>query len=105
VSEHDDNLQSGLEGTARFQILRAARQLIAGQLGVIAASRLLISERLDSIDIADVDCVMDVKNSGEFLASFFALNGSSGAGAEKSSKTLRHTKRECYILDVELRST
>jgi hypothetical protein len=41
VSEHDDNLQSGLDGTARFQILHAARQLIAGQLGVIAASRLL----------------------------------------------------------------
>jgi hypothetical protein len=41
VSERDDNLQSGLEGTASFQILHAAKQLIAGQLGVIAASRLL----------------------------------------------------------------
>jgi len=41
VSESDDNPQLGLDGTARFQILHAARQLIAGQLGLIAASRLL----------------------------------------------------------------
>ena len=41
MSERDDNPQLGLDGTVRFQILHAARQLIAGQLGVIAASRLL----------------------------------------------------------------
>jgi len=41
VSERDNKQLSGREANVRFQILDAAKQLVAGQLGVIAAARQL----------------------------------------------------------------